>query len=126
MRKLKLASCVAVSVLMTSCSAFVQPETNQEACVRVMTHFFMCVDETVVDPEANEALEAFIALSCDGVADGPECDWPTLADCVTAFSCEELMSAESFTDGDCSEIVSDFEANECSTSSFGALKVIEH
>ena len=117
--------CVAAGALMTGCSAFLQPETNQEACVRAMTHFFICIDETAEDPEATEALEALLAMACEGLPEGPECDWPTLADCVTAFSCEELMVAESFTDEACSEIISDFEANECSASSFGALKAIE-
>ena len=125
MKRLNLSGGVAASVLMAGCSAFVQPETNQEACVRAMTHFFFCFDESVEDPEAAEALEAFVDMACEGLPEGPECDWPTLADCVTMHSCDEMMVAESFTDEACSEIISDFEENECSAPSLGALKAIE-
>jgi len=90
-----------------------------------MTHFFSCLDELVEGSDAGEALEVFVDMACAEIPERPECDWPTLADCVTMLSCDELMVADSFGDATCDAIISDFEDNECSDPFLGPPKAIE-
>lgn len=84
-----LIACILACPL--TCGCPLAPENNQAACRRVTTHVLACEEDIEVTPATVAVL---VTMACDEVSDTSECDWPALADCITALSCEELASSD--------------------------------
>lgn len=113
MKQVILIGCVAVSGLAAGCPSSLQPESDQAACVRVMTHTLSCMGATPEVPEVAEAIQDVATNVCAEIPETAECDWPAYADCVTVLSCDELMDTGSLGDETCAEILADFDTNGC-------------
>lgn len=96
-------------------------ESNEEACERAMRHTFSCGMEGAGGPEGLEPdeLDALVTLTCSDTPEGSECPWPAFADCITAFSCDELVSLEPEPGNEpCADIMEELEDNACMPTGF--------
>lgn len=112
-----LIACILVCPLFAGCP--LAPESNEAACKRAMTHMFNCgMEETGESEELGpEQIDALVTLVCADTPEASECPWPAYANCITALSCDELVTLEPGSEL-CGDLMAELEDNACLQSGF--------
>ena len=104
-----LIGCILACTLSAGCPP---PESDKQACKRAMRYTFACLPDELGAGGAlgQDELDAAVTLACAGVPEGFGCGWSEIADCITGFSCDDLVAGESAL---CADTLADLEDPAC-------------